>query len=166
MEMIDARERTGRTALLVTGLALVIALAGGGFATWKWQQGRALDQARTEALVAATKDAVAISSYDYRELDAYFERVSALATGDFSKQYAKANDDLRSMLVGTKAVVEARVVRAAVETASTDEVVVLLFLDQEVDNSTVREATTDRNRMRMTLRKVDGEWLVSQLELL
>ncbi len=54
---------------------------------------------------------------------------------------------------------------AAVRSASTDEVVVLLFVDQTITNATVPAPRLDRNRVVMTLTPHDGRWLVGSLEL-
>jgi|GEM_PF-6477653 len=125
----------------------------------------ALNSARAEALDAARAHAGTIASYHYRELDAYFEAVRVLATGDFAQQYDEANENLRSVLRRTKAIVTAKVVDAAVQTATADRAVVLLFIDQEVQNVATNGTATDRNRMRMTLEQHDDRWLVSDLDL-
>ena len=57
------------------------------------------------------------------------------------------------------------VVDSAVQSASKDKVVVLLFVDQSVSNTTVPDPRIDRSRIKMTMEKVDGQWRASKVEL-
>lgn len=150
---------------LLIALAVVAAFVVGCIGVWNWKQAHDLTSARANALAAARKDAVIIASYDYRELDAYFAAVGKISTGEFSKQYGKANTDLRKLIRATKAVVKAKVLNAAIESATEDRVTVLLFVDQTVRNAALSGPAMDRNRARMTLELDDGKWLVSRLEL-
>ena len=46
-----------------------------------------------------------------------------------------------------------------------DKVEVLMFIDQAVCNVAVRDARMDRSRVQITMEKVDGRWLASDVEL-
>lgn len=156
--VIRSRLGWGRIAAAAV-IALLAATAG--WAGWQWKQAEDLASARAQALDAARHHAVVVASYDHRDFDGYVEEVSDLATGDFADQFAETNKDMREVMKQTKAQVEATVVDAGVQSASDDEAVVLLLVDQRGASS--EGESTDRVVMRMTLVRSGGEWLVSEI---
>jgi Mce-associated membrane protein len=79
--------------------------------------------------------------------------------------YSQSSAELRQMLLENKAHATSVVVDSAVQSASKDKAVVLLFIDQTVTNTKVPEPRLDRSRMKMTLEVVDGSWRASKVEL-
>ena len=161
------RSRSGRTGLRRAALSLlVLGLAMTSiFFAWQWKKLDDINSARDTALNAARSDAVAIASYDYRDIDAYFASVKEITTGKFAGQYAESDSDLRKVLTKSKSIVEASVLDAAIESATAKKVVVLIFIDQKVSNTATSGSATDRNRMRLTMTLVGERWLVSDLQL-
>jgi Mce-associated membrane protein len=72
---------------------------------------------------------------------------------------------LRQLLIDNKASAHGVVVDSAIQSASKDEVVVLLFVDQSVSNASVPDPRIDRSRIKMTMAYVDGRWRASKVEL-
>ncbi|MCW1958227.1 MAG: tetratricopeptide repeat protein [Mycobacterium sp.] len=158
---------TARSSLLVPALigALIAALAGAGFFGWKFWQHHQLDQARDEAQRAAVAYAQVLTSVDSNNVDENFKQVLDGATGEFKDMYSKSSVELRQLLIENKATAHGVVVDSAVQSASKDNAVVLLFVDQSVANTKLPDPRIDRSRMKMTLEKADGTWRASKIEL-
>lgn len=145
--------------------ALVAALAGAGFLGWKFWQQHQLDQAREAAQRAAVSYAQVLTSVDSNNVDENFKQVLDGATGEFKDMYSKSSVELRQLLIENKATAHGAVVESAVQEASKDRAVVLLFIDQAVTNTKLPDPRIDRSRMKMTLEKIDGSWRASKVEL-
>ncbi len=142
---------------LVIGLALSLSALGNQ---------NALANSRTSALSAARTYTVELASYNYRDLDRDFSTVAANSTPSFRRTFAESSDALKSTLSRYKATAAAKVVSAGVVWASTSRAVVLVFLDQNIANSTQTKPTTDRSQVEITLVRSGGRWLVDQVTLL
>ena len=125
----------------------------------------AVAAATAQAHAAADKLAVALTSNDPDSFDATDQAILDGTTGEFKEQYEKTSNDLRQVMRDTKTRSSGKVIDSAVQSATADEVVVLLLVNQTVSNATVPEPRVDRNRMKMTMTKVDGHWLASKVEL-
>jgi Mce-associated membrane protein len=145
--------------------ASVAALAGAGFFGWKFWQQHQLDQAREAAQRSAVSYAQVLTSVDSNNVDDNFKQVLDGATGEFKDMYSKSSVELRQLLIENKATAHGVVVESAVQEASKDRAVVLLFIDQSVANTKLPDPRIDRSRMKMTLEKVDGSWRASKVEL-
>ncbi len=155
-----------KAALLAAG-ALVVALAVGlALSLSALGNQNALASSRTSALSAARTYTVELASYNYRDLDRDFSTVAANSTPSFRRTFAESSDALKSTLSRYKATAAAKVVSAGVVSASTSRAVVLVFLDQNIANSTQTKPTTDRSQVEITLVKSSGRWLVDQVTLL
>ncbi|MEB3020206.1 Mce protein [[Mycobacterium] crassicus] len=147
-----------RVSLLL--VCLVVAVLG-----WQlWQQHR-VSSAVAAGQRAAVNYAEVLTSIDSTRVDDDFAAVLNGATGDFKDTYTKASGQLRQLLIDNKAAAQGKVVESAVQSESTDKVVVLLMVDQTVTNTTRPDPRVDRSRMKMTMQKVDGRWLASKVEL-
>ena len=65
-----------------------------------------------------------------------------------------------------KAVVKAEVVTAGIVRASTDTVVTIVYVNQVTTSSLSSGPKVDLSRVRMTLERVGGHWLVSKVDAL
>lgn len=146
--------------------AMIVAAAGlaGGLGWQLWQQHQ-LAQAASAGRQAAVDYAQVLTSVDSNDVDGSFAAVLNGATGDFKDMYTKASVQLRQLLIDNKATAQGTVVESAVQSESKDKVVVLLMVDQKVTNTARPDPRIDRNRMKMTMTKVDGRWLASKVEL-
>ena len=140
-------------------------LVATGILGWQvWQQHQ-IKTASTEAQRAAISYAQVLTSIDSNKVDENFKDVLDGATGEFKDMYSQSSVELRQLLIENKATAHGVVVDSAVQEASKNKAVVLLFVDQSVTNTKLPDPRIDRSRMKMTLDKVDGRWRASKVEL-
>ena len=146
--------------------ALIVGLLGAsGFLGWQvWQQ-REIAAASRDAQAAAVHYAQVLTSIDSNNVDQNFADVLNGATGEFKDMYSRSSSQLRQLLVDNKATARGVVIDSAVKSASKNQVVVLMFVDQTVANKAAPDPRIDRSRVKMTMDKVDGAWLASKVEL-
>ncbi|MBU9766631.1 tetratricopeptide repeat protein [Mycobacterium sp. TNTM28] len=163
----EATTRNWRRHILRAVLAVIFvaALALSGFLGWKLWQTEQVAQAGRQAQEAAVSYAQILTSIDSNKVDENFNQVLAGATGEFKDMYSQSSMQLRQLLIDNKATAHGVVVESAVQSASKDKVVVLLFVDQSVSNTSVPDPRIDRSRIKMTMEKVDGQWRTSKVEL-
>lgn len=153
--------------LVVVVLALAIAAAGIGTGLL-YRQHLALsevDSARRAALDAAKQKAVEVLSYDYRNWDKDLAAAKADLTGQFKQDFGTLAAQLVGPTAKAKSVVtEASVSAASVIRADADQVVVLLFINQQTGSSERKRGQVNASRVRVTLDNVDGAWLISNME--
>ena len=168
------RSRPGRRParpgglVLVVAAALVVALvATAALLVVRARGDERVEQARSAAMAAGERHAVTLLSYDHRHLDRDFARAEAVLTGSFADDYAQTTEKVvRPTAEQVKAVVTAEVVSSSVVRASEDRVVLLLFVDQTTTSTRLEGPKVDLNRVRMTLTRTGGEWLVSAVDAL
>ncbi len=154
-----------RPRRIVAVLAIVALCAAGGYGGWKLYENHAIDQAEQQAVATAKDYAVTLTSIDSGSIDQNFTDVLGGATGEFKDMYSRSSNQLKQMLVDNKATSKGVVIDAGVKSATTDRVVVMLFVDQSITNSASPEPRVDRSRVLMTMEKVDGRWLASKVDL-
>lgn len=158
-----SRRRTPARAGIAVAYLLIFGLVVG--LGWQlWQQHR-VAAAGAAGQRAAVDYAQVLTSIDSNRVDDDFAAVLNGAAGDFKDTYTKASVELRQLLIDNKATAQGVVVDSAVQSESTDTVVVLLMVNQTVSNTTRPDPRVDRSRMKMTMQKVDGRWLASKVEL-
>ncbi|WP_280489200.1 hypothetical protein [Nocardia carnea] len=159
---------SGRLARLLAGVLavlLIAAIGSAGVLGWQWKDRRDTDHAATAALAAAQQYAVALTSIDTDEMDADFAAIADGATGEFKNMYTRSAEQLKPLLAQAQSVSKGRVVAASVQSASRDRVVVMLFVDAEITNTTTPQPRLDRNRIIMTMDRVGDRWLAGDVEL-
>jgi Mce-associated membrane protein len=88
-------------------------------------------------------------------------------TGSFADDYAETTEEVvRPTALEVKAVVTAEVVSSSVVRADENRVVLLLFVDQTTTSTRLEGPKVDLNRVRMTLSRTGGQWLVSGVDAL
>ncbi|OBA64213.1 hypothetical protein A5647_03440 [Mycobacterium sp. 1100029.7] len=147
-------------------LLLVASLAVNGFLGWKQWQQHQVQEAGRQAQQAAIAYAQVLTSIDANKVDENFRQVLDGATGEFKDMYTQSSVQLRQLLIDNKASAHGVVVDSAVQSESTDKVVVLVFIDQTVANSQAPDPRIDRSRIKMTMQKVDGRWRAAKVQLL
>jgi Mce-associated membrane protein len=174
--------RTSRTpglrrAVVTAVLAAAVAgvLAAGAVLAVQYRDSVGTDHARTAAMAAALRDAPVIFSYDYRHLDQDFARAETRLTGTFRTQYAKTTQTVvKPTALQYHGVVKAVVAKpsdggapaVSVVSASREQVVVLVFVDQSTTSTRVSGTQVDQNRVLMTLTHTAQGWLVSAVDAL
>ena len=155
----EAADVRSRGWLLPAVLAVVLAaLLAASTVLWLQQRER-LDPG---AVAVAREQARNFFSLDYRHADKDVDRVLALATGKFKKEYAASRKDVVAAVEKKKLVVSATVPKdgAAVEYLHGDSAQVLVAADVTTQNS-AGASDEVRYRTRIELDRVDGTWLVS-----
>ena len=152
--------RRGLLSALIVGL-----LGASGVLGWQVWQEHQVSTAARDAQQAAVHYAQVLTSIDSGNVDQNFTEVLNGATGEFKDMYSQSSAQLRQLLVDNKASARGVVIDSAVQSASKDKVVVLLFVDQTVANAAAPDPRIDRSRVKMTMDKVDGAWRASKVEL-
>jgi Mce-associated membrane protein len=162
-----ARRPWGRYARRgVLPLLLVASLAVSGFLGWKQWQEHQVKLAGQQAQQAAVAYAQVLTSIDSNKVDENFRQVLDGATGEFKDMYTQSSVQLRQLLIDNKATAHGVVVDSAIQSESTNKVVVLVFIDQTVTNTQAPDPRIDRSRIKMTMEKIDGRWRASKVQLL
>lgn len=153
---------------VVVAMAAVVALllAATVFALVSWQREAGAAGARAEALDAAKRYALDLTSYDYRTMDRNFGVVAQNASPGFAAQYKQVSDQLSGIIGKYQGVSVGTVLDAGVAGGDDSRVDVLLFIDQRITNTQTKDPRTDRSRMRMSLVSQDGTWKIDSLTLI
>jgi Mce-associated membrane protein len=150
----------------VLPLLLVASLAVSGLLGWKQWQEHQVKLAGQQAQQAAVAYAQVLTSIDSNKVDENFRQVLDGATGEFKDMYTQSSVQLRQLLIDNKATAHGVVVDSAIQSESTNKVVVLVFIDQTVTNTQAPDPRIDRSRIKMTMEKIDGHWRASKVQLL
>jgi len=152
--------------VVALGLAVVsLAVAVGVLLVGPAGSGTDTEAARRSALEAARERTLALTSYDYRQLEESFASVLATATGQFATDYQDTTAQLRPTFTDAQAVASATVVAAGLESFAPDRAVAVIAVDQVISTKDA-PPRTERNRLRMTLVRPADTWLVERVERL
>lgn len=155
------------TAVLALVLMTVLMAAADGYLWYAVHRHTQTEAARRDALTASRDAARVLFSYDYKTLAKDFSAGRALTTGAFRKEYENTTSKVVSdVATRYKAVVRADVVNAGVVTASPNTVVTIVYVNQVSTSTRVTGQKLDLSRVRMTLQRVGGRWLVSSVQAL
>ena len=160
------RRRSDLLVLVATAVVMALVVTAGLLVVRARGEDR-VEEARSAALAAGERHAVTLLSYDHRHLDRDFARAEAVLTGSFADDYARTTEKVvRPTAEQVKAVVTAEVVSSSVVRAAENRVVLLLFVDQTTTSTRLDGPKVDLNRVRMTLTRTGGQWLVSAVDAL
>lgn len=157
--------RLSRPARIIPA-ALAAPLAGLlATSAWLWWSGSGESEIDPSATAVARQQVVNFFSLDHRHIDDDVDRVLALATGKFKQQYAKQRDRVEQGVGKQKLVVTAKVPDngAALEYQHGDRARVLVAVDATTTGEAKTKPKTNRYRVRLALLRVDGRWLVSEI---
>jgi Mce-associated membrane protein len=161
-----SRRWTGWIAL--AALVVPVALSVAAWLVWS---GRAHDaeSTRTEdraALDAATLETLNWASVDYRKADDFVTRVKQGATGKFLQQFEQSEKALRTLIRQNRSVQVPSIPKdgAALLERRGSEARVLIVMDANVTNTSTSTPQPRQYRLQVTVTKVDGRWLTSNLE--
>jgi Mce-associated membrane protein len=157
-----------------TGLALVALLVPVVLTAVLWvtqsRQVAAAEDVRAEdraALDAATRETLNWASVDYRKVDDFVDTVKEGATGTFLQQFQQSETALRTLINQNKSVQVPTIPKdgAALLERRGNEARVLIVMDANVTNKSATTPQPRQYRLQVTVSKVDGRWLTSNLEL-
>ncbi|MBV0918991.1 hypothetical protein [Mycobacteroides chelonae] len=152
-------------ALTAAALVVIAIAAGTAIIGRLYEEQRIEERSSREALAAAQEFANVMINVDSAKLDESSSKTLDRSTGDFKQKYSESSTTLRQVMIENKAKATGVVVDSAVKSATPDKVEVLMFIDQAVSNVAVPDARMDRSRVQITMEKVDGRWLASDVEL-
>lgn len=159
--------RTAATAVLIAALIAATGFfgyqyfAGGSSSGGSSSGGSSTD---SEVLGVANDYAVKLSSFDYRDLNQNRDAITAMSTEDFGKKYDEMVGALTDIVSNGKGEATAEVSHSAVESLDGDQATVLLFVDQTAKNVVAPDGRSQPYRMVVKLQKVDGRWLVDDVQ--
>jgi hypothetical protein len=153
-----------RSRWFLVALVAVVLLVAAAAVTWVVRSSGDDDAVDAGVLVAARQEAKNFFTLDYRHPDEDVDRVLALATGTFKKEYASRRDEVVDGVKEKKLVVSADIPQdgVAVEFVDDDRARVLVAVDVTTE-TTAGAATENRYRTRVLLTRVGDRWLVSGL---
>jgi Mce-associated membrane protein len=155
---------------VVLALLLPVLVAAGLFV---WQDGERDAAAASAAedraaLNAATLQTLNWASVDYRDVDSFVAKVQAGATGDFAQQFDESEDALRELIESNESVQVPTIPNggAGLLERRDDQARVLIVMDAQVTNTSAKTPQPRQYRLQVTVSKVEGRWLTSQLEFI
>ncbi|OBA71385.1 hypothetical protein A5641_01380 [Mycobacterium sp. 1554424.7] len=148
------------TLLVVTAVGVA---AGIYFIVYRPDQ-QVDEAAAHRAIQVASDGSVAVLSYAPDNLDRNFAKAKSYLTGNFLSYYTKFTEQIAAMAQQKQVTQTAQVVRAAVSELHPDSAVVLVFINQTATSKAKPEPQTTASSARVTVTKVKGSWLISQLD--
>lgn len=123
------------------------------------------DSDRREAVAAGESVAISLTSYDHTRLQDDVAAATANMTEAFRADYTVATEAFRQFIARLHAKATATVLNAGLMSYGDGRAEVLVFVDQTVTNDNLTAPRLDRSRMRLSMEKQDGRWLVSAVYL-
>lgn len=153
--------------LVIPAALLAAAIGIGTPATLLYREALADDAAQANlapANAAAKTRVERVLSYRFDTVDSDLAAAKAATTGEFAHQFASAADQIiapaaRQAEITTRATV---VSTGAIESRQ-DEVVLLVFVNQDTTTKDKPQTSTSALRLRVTLDRAGGQWLISRL---
>ncbi|GFG74510.1 twin-arginine translocation pathway signal [Mycobacterium botniense] len=151
--------------VLTTAVVATVGLAVALF-FFQYRPNQQTDGAAAQHVIKAASDGtVAVLSSSPETIDNDLKVANSHLTGNFLRYF---NDFGRQFLAPAvrqhRVKASASVLRAAVVDLHPDSAVVLLFIHQTTTSSDKPEPVLTTNSVRVTLKKVNGDWLISKFE--
>lgn len=114
---------------------------------------------------AARAEAKAFLEVDHTRMDELTDRVLDGATGTFKKQYQSSLKSLKETAVSQESISKGSVDEVGLSDVESDAATVFVAAGSKVQNKGTNGKVEDRSwRIKLTMVKEGGRWLVSQLE--
>ncbi len=114
---------------------------------------------------AARSETMAFLEIDHARMDELTDRVLAGSTGTFKKQYKASLKSLKETAVSQESISKGHVDEVGVSEVDRRSATVFVSAGSKVQNKGTKGKVEDRSwRIKLTMAKEDGHWLVSQLE--
>ncbi|WP_067670204.1 h domain protein [Nocardia miyunensis] len=151
-------------AILIVCAAVLFVAAGvlGGFTGFKYWSDNQAEQARAQSVQTARNTVQAMFSYDFHTVDTELPKVGPSLTPGFRSDYLKLVDGVIAKGAKEKQLtVHANTTAAGIVSADRSHATVLLYLNQVTTSKDSPQGMVTPSRVRVTLDKDDGHWLVS-----
>lgn len=119
-----------------------------------------------EVLESARGLAVALTTYDYRDLAAQQRQLEQGSTDAFLQKFDETNKTLGPMFTQLQASAKGTVLDIAVQEVRGDLATVLAMLDQQATSKQSAQPTTQASRLRLHLVRQGDRWLLDSVDLL
>lgn len=152
---------------LATIIGLVTVLVLGGLVGWlgyRAYQGHEADQQRELFLQVGKQAAVNLTTIDFEHADADVERILASATDTFYDDFSKRSQPFVEVVKQAQSKSTGEVTAAGVESEDADSAQVLVAVTVKTSNAGAPEQQPRAWRMRITVKKVEAEAKVSNVE--
>lgn len=162
-------QRRRRALRWAGALGLTGVLTGTGYQSWSLFERHQIDSAAQTALNSARDYAVTLTTADPTTIDAQIARIIDGSTGEFHDRYAKHSAELRAIMLANKVTTRGEVIDSAVKAATIQTASALLVVQQTFTSTDLpapaagQPDAPDVTSMAVTLQKVDGRWLVSNV---
>ncbi|OBK21273.1 hypothetical protein A5634_10630 [Mycobacterium asiaticum] len=121
--------------------------------------------ARQTVIDAASDGTVKVLSYSPDTLDRDFAAARACLTGDFLGFYDEFTRQIVEPAARARALTTtAKVQRAGVETLTSSEATILVFVDQTTTTNDAADPRSTSSSVRVNLTRVKGTWLINQFK--
>jgi Mce-associated membrane protein len=155
----DPRRAARLLALVVAGLAVLTGLLA--YQLWRYQR---TELATQQASAVAADSVDKLLSYNFVTVDHQVADTEGLLTGGFKSSYADlVAKQIAGQAKAQQVAVQTQVVAHSVVSGSPDEVVVLLYLNQQSEAAAKPDPTLTGSRLRVTLQRSSDKWLISDL---
>jgi Mce-associated membrane protein len=159
----DVLDRPVRAVRILGIVVLVLAVLTGLL----WYQDKRYEQtadARTAAMSTAASSVVKLLSYNFRTIDRQVAETQGMITGKFKDDYAALVKNTVAPSAKDKQIaIQTAIADNAVVSSSTDQVVLLMFVNQQSESLLKPDAVLTGSRIRVTLLNEQGKWLISEL---
>ena len=119
-----------------------------------------------DALMAATRETLALSTIDYRKTDEYVAAVKQGTTGAFLAEFEKTEEQAITFIKQNRSVQVPSIPKdgAALLERRGGEARLLVAMDVQVSNRAIKTPQPRQYRLQVTMTKVGARWLISDLE--
>ncbi|GAB6919611.1 hypothetical protein JCM9803A_00610 [Rhodococcus erythropolis] len=152
----------------VTGILAVAALALSGCIMWLYLDIGGHDEiktARSEATAAASEQVPALLTYNAADIESTLASATQQLTGPFREQFETLADQVIIPTAKDKGVsTKAEVVESSVVTADSENVTLLLFVNQTTTTTVTPDPVLDGSRVSVALTRVGSDWYISDLK--
>jgi Mce-associated membrane protein len=150
---------------LVAGLVIVVALAAlAGWLGIRAHESRSALHQRNVAVQVAEQGAINLTTIDWQQADSNIQRILDGATGAFYDDFLQRSQPFVEVVKQAKSTSVGTVNAAALESESPDDASVLVTVSVKTTAATAPEAGPRLWRMRMSLRKVNNQLKISNVE--
>ncbi|MDP9821990.1 hypothetical protein J2S59_001799 [Nocardioides massiliensis] len=153
--------RGGRAGWIVLFVALAVLVAGlvvSATSARTWSDARSESQERTAVIRVAEQFTAEVNNYDADSIDQYRDTVGELLTTKFRAEFDQAMEDIVTQVDEAKMTSQGEILVSGVSSIDPDSAEVLVVADAAV--TTVFDQLNRHFRWKITLAKVDGDWLV------
>ncbi|AEF39343.1 hypothetical protein [Hoyosella subflava] len=155
-----------RSQVLITVVAgvLVAMIALVAFLGYRVWEDNTSEQAREQAVRAASEQAVAILGYDHNTVETELPTAAEGLTGSFRDEYETLiREAIIPGALEQELSVDVSVAGTSIVSATKDTAVVLLFLNQVTTSSESPQAALTGSRVRAHMEKSGEQWLMAGL---